>query len=491
MDLDKDDTAADDESRAGSDDDACENEAEAGRSSALRPHKRVRRRNTDEDNYTPLAAWHAYPFGPRKVESLYTATGRAQMSALQAMKRRELGATIGSRHLSMRPILRDYVSHNEEQVHRMPSQQDWRNWAPPFVTEFSNGAKAGRKQLLAVADEEGFVTTFDAGGKTRHDADASRTSFRAHHNAIFDLSWSVDDSMIVTASGDQSARLWDTETQRCLGELEGHVSTIKSVRLNDIDRHTVATASRDGSIRIWDIRVADRATGGVATVNHIKHAHGEKGKERVRSRTATRSVTAISYLPQSGHLLASAGSADSVIKVWDLRRSHSKRVNPVSVENNDEWASNADSIRSHGIASMAVAPDGRKLYALCKDSRIYAFDPFDLTRPEPLASFSDPRALFGTFYIRLAVSPCSRYIASGSSHGSIFLWDAEGSGRDAVRVQGHEKEVSGLSWGRDRIASCADDSLVRVWNLDCGVARARRDKASPEMNWRWSGEQQD
>ncbi|KAK4054496.1 hypothetical protein OIV83_000990 [Microbotryomycetes sp. JL201] len=443
MDVEQIDSTADNDESDG------ERDTDATGSSVLRPLKRVRRRHAND--YTPLSAWHAYPYGPRKIDSLFTTTHGVQMSALEAMKRRDMGATIRPRHLSMRPILRDYVSHNEEQVHRLPSQHEWRNFAPPFVTEFSNGAKAGRKQLLAVADEEGVVTIFDAGGKTRHDADSTRTAFSGHHNAIFDLNWSADDSMIVTASGDQSARLFNVETQQCLAVLEGHVSTIKSVRLNDMDEHTVATASRDGSIRIWDIRVHDRSTGGVSTVNLIKNAHGERGKGGARSRTATRSVTAISYLPQSSNLLASAGSADSVIKVWDLRRSHSKRVNPASVEDSEDWASNTDSIRSHGISNMAIAPNGRRLYALCKDFRIYAFDPFDLTRPEPLGSFSDPRAQFNTFYIRLAVSPCSRYIASGSSQGSLFLWDAEGSGRDAVRVQGHEKEVSGLSWAHDRV----------------------------------------
>lgn len=85
--------------------------------------------------------------------------------------------------------------------------------------------------------------------------------------------------------------------------------------------------------------------------------------------------------------------------------------------------------------------------------RIYAFDPLNLTHSVPLSVFSHPQALYGTFYIRVAVSPCSRYIASGSSEGGVYTWDAEGSGQDGVRLVGHEKETSGLDWGgRDRVS---------------------------------------
>lgn len=45
----------------------------------------------------------------------------------------------------------------------------------------------------------------------------------------------------------------------------------------------LSTASRDGSIRIWDRRVRGYAYvepegSAVGTVNHIKNAHGTKGK---------------------------------------------------------------------------------------------------------------------------------------------------------------------------------------------------------------------
>ena len=70
----------------------------------------------------------------------------------------------------------------------------------------------------------------------------------------------------------------------------------------------------------------------------------------------------------------------------------------------------------------------------------------------------------------MAVSPCSRYIASGSSEGGIYLWDTEGSGNDGVRLLGHELETSGLDWGKDRVSRCVAirfRKLIVLADVDC------------------------
>lgn len=110
--------------------------------------------------------------------------------------------------------------------------------------------------------------------------------------------------------------------------------------------------------------------------------------------------------------------------------------------------------------------------------RIYAFDPLNLTHAAPLAVYSHPKALYGTFYIRVAVSPCSRFIASGSSEGGVYTWDAEGNGQDAVRMVGHEKETSGLDWGgKDRVSSCTEISSVR--SSSSSLTSVRLSNSSP------------
>ncbi|GAA5948118.1 hypothetical protein JCM3765_007118 [Sporobolomyces pararoseus] len=439
--------------------------------------------------------------GKAKMESTFGLPGR-QISAFQMVQRRELGFHSTRAQLSTRPYLRTLVSSNEDHVARIPSTQPHRDFSPPFAFAFSRNAKAGGKQVAAVADEEGTVS-FLSGENDEWYTGPTRDSFRAHSNAIFDLSWSRDDQLVATASGDQSVRIHDVETKNCVAVLSGHTCTVKSVVWDPHNPQMLSTASRDGSIRVWDRRVrcyafVEPEGSAIGTVNHIKNAHGALGK-KAKGRSATRSVTAVTYLLQQDNLLASAGSADSVVKIWDLRRSHSRRVNPAFYETSEEAVTTANTARPHGIANMQLAPDGRKLYALSTDSQIYAFDPLNLTHPAPLRTFVPPLPTLSaaSFYVRCAVSPNSRYLASGSADGSVYLWDTEGNGTDAVRVRGHEREVSGLDWTHNGLGTCSDDYLVRQWRFETSISRRRLNPGSDDyveaaenrkLVDRWSGE---
>ncbi|EGU11676.1 Proteophosphoglycan ppg4 [Rhodotorula toruloides ATCC 204091] len=443
-----------------------------------------------------------------KLQATHALEGE-QFSVFDAMRRRELGFRAGRQRLSMRPWLQTIVSSNEADVTRITSQHASRTWAPPFSLAFSHAAKAGGKKLVAVGDEEGTLS-FLNGDDDQWQAGPTRHSFQAHASAIFDVRWSRDDSVLAIAGGDHTVRLVDSATQTCVGVLSGHTGTVKSMSWDPHNPHILSTASRDGSILVWDKRLKGYAESGVegtnavGMVNRIRNAHGAPGK-KVKGRSATRSVTAVTYLEHQDKLIASAGSADSLVKVWDLRRSHRSRVNPSSYETNEEALTSMETTRPHGISSMALAPDGRKLYALSTDSRIYAFDPTNLTHSAPLTTFHTPLARYSSFYIRCAVSPCSRFLASGSSDGSVFVWDTEGRGgpEEVVRLVGHEAEVSGLDWAHESFATCSDDNLVRFWHSKPDVARspsaAIQHLSCPSRDWRddadaerlrdrWSGE---
>ncbi|GAA6028433.1 hypothetical protein JCM8097_007027 [Rhodosporidiobolus ruineniae] len=462
----------------------------------------------EEEEDEPVALFRPCA-GQARLSPTHNVAGR-QMSAFEAMKRRELGFRAGRGQVSMRPWLRTMASNNEEDVVRLPSTRPDRNFAPPFALAFTNAAKQGGKKIVAVGDEEGSVSFLSA-EKERWTRGPTRHSFKAHDNAIFDLRWSQDDELLATAGGDQTVRLWDVRTQACVGILAGHTCTVKNVSWDPSNPHMLSTASRDGTIRVWDRRVQAKYSDehgelGVATVNHIKNAHGLKGKGS-KGRSATRSVTAVTYLAHQPNLLASSGSADSVIKIWDLRRSHSRRVNPATYETNEDSLLHLEAAgpaaRPHGIASMALAPDGRRLYAQATDSRIHAFTPLNLTLPSPVRTFlPPPSSKFSSFYVRCAVSPCSRYLAAGSSDGGLVMWDTEGSGtsEEAVVVRGHEREVSGVDWcAGEGLATCSDDLLVRYWQPQQHVSRLRTACAAGTVDdddayealrakERWSGE---
>jgi len=51
-----------------------------------------------------------------------------------------------------------------------------------------------------------------------------------HDNAIFDISWSQDDMRLATASGDQTGKVFDIMSRRCIALFTGyHKTTLKKV----------------------------------------------------------------------------------------------------------------------------------------------------------------------------------------------------------------------------------------------------------------------
>lgn len=199
-------------------------------------------------------------------------------------------------------------------------------------------------------------------------------------------------------------------------------------------------------------------------------------RRSTRSRTAIRSVTSVVFDTNKPNHLFSSGSADGVVKQWDLRRSMHRRVNPPAAAVSPDFGLARSKVaRSHGITSMALAPDGATLYALSISNRIFALDALNIANPEPVRVFSAaskdsphrvtdvcrlPSFRADSFYVRLALS-CNengRYIMAGSSDGSIWMWDTlSKDSMSETSLPGYRAEVSGLDTAWEQIAACSDD----------------------------------
>jgi len=77
---------------------------------------------------------------------------------------------------------------------------------------------------------------------------------QAHNDTISALDFDVPFGTMVTAALDDTLRVWDLNAGRCMGLLEGHLS---SVRCLQVEENLVATGSMDASVRLWDLSQAD------------------------------------------------------------------------------------------------------------------------------------------------------------------------------------------------------------------------------------------
>ncbi|KAI6151826.1 WD40-repeat-containing domain protein [Pisolithus tinctorius] len=412
--------------------------------------------------------------------------------------------------LPSRRILQSFVSSHKSDVYTCHSLSDSHFVTPPYACAYSNAAKRNSTPFLAVATEEGSVMILNTSKRHDWEFESQRTLFQPHYNGIFDIKWNLDDSILATASGDKRTHITSVETHQVIQVLQGHSSTVKCIAWNPSHPDLLSTGSRDGNICLWDLRVAaDDGNSGTSEnasplrpVTAIDAAHGqEKNKgERRKTMHLPRSVTGLLY--SNPDTLVSCGSFDGILNMWDLRQpkvsATGKRTKkpppmaPACMSPTDPTMLHG-ARRARGLMALCAGsgPTSGLLFALGADNYIHAYDSSSLTHVE---SITHPNML-SSFYVRLASSPCGRWLASGcmAKNGSLFLYDVSNVGRlssavpptTAVEFRGQTGEVGAVDWATDMIASCADDRTVRVWRPD---PDAYQDCiAHPEERaWEWS-----
>jgi WD40 repeat protein len=63
----------------------------------------------------------------------------------------------------------------------------------------------------------------------------------------------VDKQHVVTTSGDESAIMWDIESEKAMSQFFGHRGTVNSVAVSS-DKNMILTAGSDKMVKLWDVR---------------------------------------------------------------------------------------------------------------------------------------------------------------------------------------------------------------------------------------------
>ncbi|CRK32319.1 hypothetical protein BN1708_005710 [Verticillium longisporum] len=325
--------------------------------------------------------------------------------------------------------------------------------------------------LTAVGDEEGFIRLFDTKSVPVHVSEPTKVKIavQAHNNAIMDLAFSHNDLRLATACGDHSGKIMDVMSQSIAVELNhGQYQAMRRVKFQpgQANGDVLATSDRDGTIQIWDIRCSTSPAVSFTTMgprgpiardrdlppsrtrplNTMLEAHVRV----VEGETRGASVTALEWLPAGReHLLLSASEANSCIKLWDTRyvTSSNRAATPLSATatpSTHAW-------RPYGLTSMCLSSDASRLYAVCKDSTVYAYSTAHLMlgpAPQlsrnpprqklgsaspglgPLYGFRHPALTVGSFYVRSALRTVGtgngpELLAVGSATSSAILFPTD------------------------------------------------------------------
>ncbi|OCT77607.1 denticleless protein homolog A [Xenopus laevis] len=359
---------------------------------------------------------------------------------------------------------------------------------PPFGCAFSTVPDISH--VLAVANEEGIVRLYDT--ECRDMQRLLMKEFMAHTNAVFDIAWVPGEHKLVTASGDQTAKLWDVMAGELIGECRGHQCSLKSVSFSKFERAVFSTGGRDGNIMMWDTRCSKK-DGFYRQVNQITGAHNaidkqtpskmKKRKPSIRglapSVDSQQSVTVVIF--QDEYTIISAGAVDGVVKIWDLRKNYSAyRQDPVPVKH---FPYPGNSTRKLGYSSLVLDPTGTNLFASCTDDNVYMFNATGL-KTDPVSIFRGHQN--STFYIKASVSPDGQFLLSGSSDHSAYIWQVSDPMAAPVTLMGHCQEVTSVAWCQSdftKIATCSDDNTVRVWRLKRSCEDSSESDKRDSVGW--------
>ena len=245
-------------------------------------------------------------------------------------------------------------------------------------------------------------------------------------------------SVLASASGDGTVRLWNPASGTLLLELVGHVGGVWGVAFGVLGdgRSVLASAGVDGTVRLWN------PASGTLLLELVGHVGGVWG-------------VAFGVLGDGRSVLASAGG-DGTVRLWD----------PNDGNLIGEPLSHTDDV--YGVA-FGVLGDGRSVLASAGgDGTVRLWDPNDGDLiGEPLSHTDDVYGVaFGVLGDGRSV------LASAGGDGTVRLWDPNDGNLigDPLSHRNRVLEVAFgvLSDGRNALASASWDGTVRLWDPNDG-----------------------
>jgi WD40 repeat protein len=253
---------------------------------------------------------------------------------------------------------------------------------------------------------------------------AERLTLRGHEDGVESAAFSPDGTLIVTASLDCTARLWDAITGAEITALRGHKGSVQSAVFSP-EGGRILTASRDRTARLWN------ATTG-AEITTLR-AHADEVHSAAFSPDGARIVTALS---------------DRTARLWDAA---------TSVE--------VATLRGHegAVQNATFSFNGARIVTASSDRTARLWD---------AATGAEIAALRGhEGVVQSAVfSPDGKHILTTSWDHTARLWDAA-TGAEIAALRGHESWVESAAFSHDgtRIVTASDDRTVRLWDAATGA----------------------
>lgn len=290
-----------------------------------------------------------------------------------------------------------------------------------------------------------------------------------HGGAVYVGRFSSDGKLIVTASVDHSARVWDAVSGHLLATLGGHSGPVNDAGFSP-DGKLIVTASDDGTARVWETETGHLLASLTGPNVEVRKAAFSPDGKRVVTTGADNAARV--WDAEKGVLLATLAGHTRV--VYDAAFSpDGKRIVTASDDNTARvWDAETGQMRAtfsghtRVVNQAEFSPDGKHIVTASWDETARVWDAETGHLMETLSGHS------GALY-DAAFSPDGKRIVTASADNTARVWDGE-TGQLLQTLSGHKGPVNEAEFSRDgkRIVTASEDGTARVWDSDSGVLLA-------------------
>ena len=249
-------------------------------------------------------------------------------------------------------------------------------------------------------------------------------TFTGHSAPVNDVVILPGDQKMLSISDDHTVRVWRLETGEELLCLVGHSHLVNAVAVTR-DGKKAISAAYDKTLRVWDLET------GAALLTLSGH---------------TGWLNAVAVSPDGKRILSA--SLDKTLKVWDA-----------------ESGALLHTMTGHTGSSdaVALAQDGKRAVSASYDKTLKVWDLEKGTELRTLSGHSG-------WVNAVAISRDGKRAVSASYDKTLKVWDLE-KGTEIYSLVGHARAVNGVVIAPDdrRVVSVSDDNTLKVWDIESGA----------------------
>ena len=205
---------------------------------------------------------------------------------------------------------------------------------------------------------------------------------------------------------------------------------------------------QEGDVRVYDLHGGNpKMDNGVAILDGVNDP-----KVMVKQLLETDDAVLCLALSPDGKKLASGGSQDRLVNVWDLTAGSVDAKLEQTIENHADW-----------VFGLTFSPDGKQLLSCSRDKTAKVWD---LKAKESILTFpGHQNPVYG-----VAIKADGKVGISVGEDNQVRFWNATGEGKQIRASDGHSKAIFRVIVHpkQPMLATCSADHTVRLWNADNG-----------------------